>query len=250
MAGELVGEARPDLEVDHFPRRDVAGARDQGDQEADRAGAAERQRAALLFAVGADPEEYRQERRHNPGVADDRAVVEADAVEQRQREEHHRARHRAGNRTESEDRFLHHAGRLSAAGRSVVIPSGDFAANRQKSSVQGMRPAARAASTALIRRLTPSLSITRPACVFTVFSLTKSVAAISRVLRPRAISCRISNSRGVIASSRNRDWLTANGSAAEAAAGTSLITTRSRRPVMVSPSQMPAPAKSAAISPP
>lgn len=52
-----------------------------------------------------------------------------------------------------------------------------------------------------VRRLPPSLSNSRLECVFTVFSLTNSRAAISRLLSPGGDQTRISSSRGVMPSS-------------------------------------------------
>ena len=86
-------------------------------------------------------------------------------------------------------------------------------------------------------------------CVFTVFSLTNSRPAISRLLNPVAMSPRISISRGVIPS-----WLTRVSSGDERTHG---LDRRLRRDflddhfhgfflVSVCPSQMPSPANRAA----
>ena len=53
-----------------------------------------------------------------------------------------------------------------------VILTDDFHEGREKSPFQGMSPASLASCTACVRRLALSLSRTRPAWVFTVFSLT------------------------------------------------------------------------------
>jgi hypothetical protein len=63
---------------------------------------------------------------------------------------------------------------------------------------QGSSPNSLPSCTACVLRLAPSLSKTRLEWVFTVLSLTKSFSAISRLLRPWAISSRISSSRRVI----------------------------------------------------
>src|SRR5436190_21513440 len=65
--------------------------------------------------------------------------------------------------------------------------------------------------TAWVRRLAPSLSNSRLEWVFTVFSLTNSRPAISRLLNPLAMSPRISSSRAVMPSSLTRISSAANG---------------------------------------
>ncbi len=62
----------------------------------------------------------------------------------------------------------------------------------------GSRPSSLPRWTAWVRRAAPSLSKAREQCVLTVFSETKSCVAISRLLRPRATSERISSSRAVM----------------------------------------------------
>src|SRR6185437_859165 len=52
----------------------------------------------------------------------------------------------------------------------------------------GIKPSSFAICTACVRRLASSLSNRRLECVFTVFSLTKSFSAISRLLKPPAMS--------------------------------------------------------------
>ena len=103
--------------------------------------------------------------------------------------------------------------------------------------------------------LLPSLSNARAQCVLTVFSETKSCAAISRLLNPRATSVRISSSRAVMP---RVCWRAASGAKAgvrvSAGTSTSFTTTVSRmvsrRRVMRRPSQMPNAAKRIATSAP
>ena len=69
--------------------------------------------------------------------------------------------------------------------------------------------------TACVRRFALSLSNSRLECVLTVFSLTNSFSAISRLLIPCAISARISSSRFVMPRSFSRVSLSANGCAGD-----------------------------------
>ena len=90
---------------------------------------------------------------------------------------------------------------LILAPERKIIRSGGvvIGANRACARVnQGRRPNSLPSCTACVLRFAPSLSKTRLEWVFTVLSLTKSFSAISRLLRPWAISSRISNSRRVI----------------------------------------------------
>src|SRR3984957_13949541 len=125
---------------------------------------------------------------------------------------------------------------------------------------QASRPDSLPSCTAWVRRLAPNLSKTRLEWVFTVFSLTKSLAAISRLLRPWAINSRISSSRGVIPRISRFFSSGIKGSAPGArrgagtctgtSPGTSLITTVCCVLVSFRPSQMPRTAKIAAVRPP
>src|SRR5690349_4908345 len=72
-----------------------------------------------------------------------------------------------------------------------VTLSGDFRKTVTKSPVQAIKPASFAIWTAWVRRRAFSLSNNRLECVFTVFSLTNSWAAISRLLNPAAMRVRI-----------------------------------------------------------
>ena len=74
-----------------------------------------------------------------------------------------------------------------------------------------MSPSSLPRWTACVLRLALSLSNNLLECVLTVLSLTKSLSAISRLLRPCAINPSISNSRLVIASSCSRFSFRANG---------------------------------------
>src|SRR5438445_5174797 len=75
---------------------------------------------------------------------------------------------------------------------------------RRRSRTHGINPNSFPNCTAWVRRRALSLSNRRLEWVLTVFSLTKSFSAISRLLRPLAISSRISSSRRVIPSSQSR----------------------------------------------
>src|SRR5215472_15649542 len=99
----------------------------------------------------------------------------------------------------------------ASGGVSVVILSGDFGRGEKNHLFargvpgagsawarvnQGRRPNSLPRCTAWVLRLVPSLSKTRLEWVLTVFSLTKSFCAISRLLIPCEICTRISSSRG------------------------------------------------------
>jgi hypothetical protein len=88
-------------------------------------------------------------------------------------------------------------------GSDVVILSDDFARTGAEFMLSddlghGRRPSSLQRWTAWVRRAAPSFSKARAQCVLTVFSETKSRVAISRLLKPRAISVRISSSRAVM----------------------------------------------------
>jgi len=92
----------------------------------------------------------------------------------------------------------------------------------------------------------PSLSKSRLEWVFTVFSLTNSRAAISRLLKPAAMRPTISSSRAVMPSWLTRVSSATNGPAA--GTGISLMTSAGFFLVSVSPSQVPSPANKVATS--
>lgn len=105
--------------------------------------------------------------------------------------------------------------------------------------------------TAWVRRRAPSLSKARLQWVLTVFSLTKRRVAISRLLRPCAMSERISSSRGVIPSASNWGSFRVKGAAGVlAGTRTSRRTIVSRGFVSLMPSQIPKPAKRMAMREP
>jgi len=60
-----------------LPSRDIADARDHGDQNTDR-NAGKRDDAATGIALGPDTEEHQQEREHDCGVAENFSLVVSD----------------------------------------------------------------------------------------------------------------------------------------------------------------------------
>ena len=104
-----VHEAVEEVEVDDLPRDDVEDAGDEGDANTDGEGAAEGDGAAgEVVPVGADPEEDKEEREDDGGVANVIAFVAVvEVAEKGDGAAHHDGGKNAGDEAEGEDGLLH-----------------------------------------------------------------------------------------------------------------------------------------------
>src|SRR5580704_2172896 len=251
--------------IQYFPNGHVARAGDQHHEGAGGECAAKGDVAGEFgVAVVLHADEDDQEAEHHDGVADRHGQARADMKPMLERHgcRPQRCENETAQQAVLQNILLHDDSpvcevlRMSSActnGRwRRVILSHDFAANRgihaKGGCVYESRPSSLLRWTASVRRRAPSLSKARLQCVFTVFSLTKRVSPISRLLRPRATSSRISSSRRVMP--RRSRTVSSVATMGVGAAWTATSTMRSRGASSLVPSQMPAPAKRMAIRTP